>query len=127
MLVNEARRQTHTMNVWPKTLPYVATTERLRDSCNTDVWEQSRVVLRAARGACPLSECVCVCMCFYVGVCVYVCMCVCVYVCMCVCVNVCVCVFVCCVFVYVCLCVSLCVCVFVCLWVYGCMGVWVYV
>ena len=30
--------------------------ERLRDSCNTDVWEQSRVVLRAARGARTLSE-----------------------------------------------------------------------
>ena len=29
--------------------------ERLRDSCNTDVWEQSSVVLRAARGARTLS------------------------------------------------------------------------
>ena len=65
MLVNEARRKARTMKVGPKTLPSVATVERKERRLQHRLCgNNSRVVLRAARGARTLSE--------YLYVCIYV-------------------------------------------------------
>ena len=66
----------------------------------------------------------CVCVCMYMFVRMYMCVYVCMYMCVCVCMYVRVCVCVCMyVYVYVCMCVCMYVCMHVCMYVYVCMYV----